>query len=224
MANEKWCLFDFCETLVTFQTADAYVHYIRKETGNRRMILVNGIHRLLKTFRIIALIERITKRKFSINKRLVLYQLKGFSKQTLDMYAKRYYEECIRPNLIGRIHNILLSKKRDNWKVMLVSGGYDLYLIYYANEFKLDGILSTKIGFDNKGKCTGMFNGKDCLNEEKVVRLNRMFPEGIGYSESYSDSITDVPLLKWTHKGFVVSKKSSQAWVKQYNLEEIIWD
>lgn len=224
MGNDKWSLFDFCETLVTFQTADAYVHYIRRKTGNRRMILLDGLHRLLKTFRVVNLAERITGNKRSINKRLVLYQLNGFSKQVLERYAKEYYQECIKPNLISKIHQMLLSRKRDGWKVMLVSGGYDLYLKYYVEEFKLDGVLSTSIGFDRKGKCTGQFNGNDCLNEEKVVRLNRMFPEGIGYSESYSDSITDLPLLKWTDKGFVVLRKACQTWAKRYNLEEIIWD
>ena len=67
MGNDKWSLFDFCETLVTFQTADAYVHYIRRKTGNRRMILLDGLHRLLKTFRVVNLAERITGNKRSIN-------------------------------------------------------------------------------------------------------------------------------------------------------------
>ena len=99
MGNDKWSLFDFCETLVTFQTADAYVHYIRRKTGNRRMILLDGLHRLLKTFRVVNLAERITGNKRSINKRLVLYQLNGFSKQVLERYAKEYYQECIKQTL-----------------------------------------------------------------------------------------------------------------------------
>ena len=106
----KIALFDFCETIVKFQTADAFVHFVRNQSKDRRMNFINKIHSFLVKSRIFAIMEHIFP-KSSINKRLILFQLKGFSKSKLNEYAKLYYSDRIKPAFIKSILLELIRKK-----------------------------------------------------------------------------------------------------------------
>lgn len=224
MANKerKIAFFDFCETLANFQTADAYVDFIRQKTENPRMIRLEKLRDWLKSHKVFWLINRITRNKYPLYKVSKLYQLRGFDKVDLEMYAHAYYKEKIKPNLILDIMDILKRKKKEGFHIVIVSGGYDIYLKYFVEEYEVDYIISTRIGFSNN-KATGFFYGKDCLNKNKVLLLNSVYQDRNFYSEAYSDSVTDVPFLSWVDNGFVISKKQHQNWVNNYKFKEIIW-
>ena len=82
--------------------------------------------------------------------------------------------------------------------------------------------MSSQIEFKN-GVCTGLIKGLDCMRNNKVVLLNNKYKRTDFFSVAYSDSITDLPFLKWVDEGWVVSKYKSQLWPKKYALKEIIW-
>ena len=220
--RDKVALFDFCETLVDFQTADAFVDYVRLQTGNRRMLILDSIQRILRRLRIIGVVERITP-GHSLNKRLKLLQLKGQDYHTLLSFAESYYNHCIKPHFISPIINELLSLQREGYLVGLVSGGYGIYLDFFVKDFSLDFCISTDIQFKND-VCTGKFDGIDCLNENKIILLNHKFRKKPVETVAYSDSESDLPLLLWVKKGVVVSHGLSQKWSVNNNLKEIIWN
>lgn len=220
--KEKVALFDFCETLVNFQTADAYVDYVRDKMQDKRMYKLENLQNNLRKIKLIQIFEKITGYRYSINKRVKLWQLKGLSFVELQKLAIEYYQEKIRPNFISELLDRLKELKESGYSVYLVSGGYDIYLRCFAEEFELSGVISTKIGF-KEGNCTGKFEGLDCLKEGKVNLLNQYFIIKPNLSVAFSDSVTDLPFLKWVHKGYVVSKEKHQVWSDRFNLEEIIW-
>ena len=219
--NEKIALFDFCETLVDFQTADAFVDFVRVNTGNKRMLFLESIQRALRKFRVIGIIE-IIFHCHSINKRLKLFQLKGFTKDILLSFAQIYYIECIRPHFINLILNEMQSLQKEGYFVGLVSVGYGLYLDFFVKEFSLDFCVSTNIQFEND-VCTGKFEGIDCLNDNKIILLNELFKDKPLESVAYSDSESDLPLLRWVKNGVVVSRGQSQSWSVLNHFKEIIW-
>lgn len=218
----KVALFDFCETLVSFQTADAFVDYVREKLNDARMYKLERMQNSLRRLKIIQIIEKITRYRFSINKRVKLWQLKGHDFAELQELAREYYRERIKPNIIPDILEEMLELKSHDYSVMLVSGGYDLYLKYFVDEYALSGVISTKIGFDNN-VCTGKFDGIDCLGEGKIKLLNLYYPSKPQYSVAFSDSISDLPFLKWVDQGFVISCSKHQSWSKNNDLKEIIW-
>ena len=220
----KIALFDFCETIVKFQTADAFVHFVRNQSKDRRMNFVNKIHSFLVKFRIFTVLENIFP-KSSLNKRLILSQLRGFSKSDLRDYAKLYYHNKIKQAFIKSILHELINKKDEGYKVIVVSGGYDIYLKYFVEEFKLDGLISTKIKFNKSDICTGEINGIDCLWSNKVKLLEIYFSGSkLDFCDSvaYTDSITDVPMLNWVQNGIVVSNNNIKNWMKKYEI--ILWE
>lgn len=218
----KVALFDFCETLVNFQTADAFVDFVREHERERVILVKYYLKELLNRIYVIKAFEKVTKGRFSINKRLTLWQIKGFKQSEIVRYAQLYYIERIKPNFIADIINILLSLQAEGYDIYIVSGGYDVYLNFFAREFKVKGVISTKIRFKNN-LCTGKIDGIDCMNRGKVRLLDDFFQRRPAYSEAYSDSITDLPFLKWANIGIVVSKDKHQIWVDKNYLKEIIW-
>ena len=222
MQITRVALFDFCETLVNFQTADSYVYYVLEKSKSKFSQRWIKFYDFLKKCKIIFLLEYFSRWRYSINKRMILMSLKGFKETELQALACSYYYDRIRPNFINTVLGTLKQKKTDGYRVYIVSGGYDIYLKYFVEEFELDGLLSTRIAFKN-GECLGRFDGKDCLSQQKIKYLNEVLIQKPDYSESYSDSISDLPLLTWTTEGFVISKYQSQKWALDNKLNEIIW-
>lgn len=221
--NDKFAFFDFCETLVNFQTADAYVNYVVHKSKSARIRILSFIFRAFNKCRIYRSIDRISNRNLNLFKKCMLWLLKGMPEDILDLYARCYFYEKILNNTIPEVLEIMKQKKADGYKIYIVSGGYDIYLKYFVEKFQLDGLVCSRLKFKN-GKSTGTLTGSDCLGDHKTMMLNKIFQRKPYYSESYSDSVTDLPLLTWTNKGIVISKGKSQNWRHVYNFDEIIWN
>jgi HAD superfamily phosphoserine phosphatase-like hydrolase len=226
--NNKIAFFDFCETVVNFQTADRFVEFCLNE--NKQYIPNHFLYKIFKKANITRIMAKILS-IYSINKRLKLYTLKGISFERLDFLAQKYYIEELQPALILPVISEIVKKKEDGYKVWIISGGYDLYIKYFIEDYKLNGQIATKIGFDKNNICTGSFDSFDsfdsidCIGKNKVKLVKEKIQDIDTYkSVFYSDSKSDIPLLKFCTKGIVVSKNKSRHWVAANNLEEIIWD
>ena len=218
----KVALFDFCETLVNFQTADAYVDFVREKLQVKRMNRLERIQNCSFSRRIIWVAERITGYHYSLNKRLKLLQLRGLSCDILQKLAKDYYYSVIKHNFIPELIDRMIELRNNGFDIYMVSGGYDVYLRYFVEEYCLTGLISTRIGFYNK-KCTGKFDGIDCLREGKIILLDKCFKTRPAFSMAFSDSVSDLPFLRWADEGYVVSRNIPQEWAKENKLKEILW-
>lgn len=221
--NDRVALFDFCETIVNFQTADAFVFYVYEKIHSRKMHIKDIIRRYLIKFRIIRLLNRVSNHEYSIHKKIVLWQLKGIDYATLNKCAKEYYDNRIKPNFINGTIRELQKLKSMGFYTVVVSGGYDIYLKYFIDEYKIDKLISTELDYKNN-ICKGTWKGHDCLRQEKVRRLNKIFNPKPQYSISFSDSFSDLPMLNWTNEAVVVSKHKSKSWANKYNFKEFIWE
>ncbi len=222
---KKLALFDFCETLVDFQTAGPYVDFIRLKTGSEKMQRLEKMRILLKKIRVTAVINKLFP-WYSFDKRLKLFQLKGFSRSTLEKYAEIYYRSRIVPEMIPDLLNEMNKLKAGGYTITIISGGYSIYLDSFAKDHQIDHVIASEIAFNSKEICTGKLKGTDCMYHYKIDKLkDHFFPETIVAKESvfYSDSITDLPLLLWAGQAVVVSKEKKQSWAASHGLNEIVW-
>jgi HAD superfamily hydrolase (TIGR01490 family) len=223
---QKFAFFDFCDTLVSFQTADAFVNYVRKAEGNSFMRCIEMLLIGLSNAKIIAILDEFLPNS-ALEKKIKLLQLRGFTYEKLDNLAESYYKEMIKPKLIGPVIAEMQKLVQQEYKICLVSAGYSIYLKYFATDYQINSIISTEIAFDQDShRCMGTILGKDCIHYEKVNRIKSYFlGQNVDYNESisYSDSITDLPMLKLTGKSVVVSRSASQSWNNRYKFNEIIW-
>jgi len=221
--KENIAFFDFCETLVNFQTADAFVDYVADRSQSIRMKKIESIRRWLYSHHIITMLTLLSFTRVSVNKKIKLFQLKGFSRSELEMYAMDYYINMIKPNIIQPVLMKMLHLQNLGYKIIIVSGGYDIYLKYFAKDYGIEHVISTRLGYNDNDCCTGRFDGIDCLYKNKVRLLNICFQKEKLYSIAFSDSSSDIPFLSWADEGYVISKDRHQKWLDNYNFKEIIW-
>ncbi|MCM1150506.1 MAG: HAD-IB family hydrolase [Alistipes sp.] len=223
--GSKLVFFDFCETLISFQTADRYVDFCRERLRKTRMRLLQCVVSILTRLQLFWFLDRLLPGN-TMRKRMILSQLKGLSYAELDRLAKAYYEQCLKPSIIPMMVMRLQKHVEAGDSVWIVSGGYDIYIKYFVEAFGLAGYISTEIAFSDSKICSGTICGVDCMYENKVVLLRSRMAEALSEQESvaYSDSRSDLPLLLMATEGYVVSKGHSQEWNKNYNLKELIWE
>lgn len=218
--GEKVALFDFCETIANFQTADAFVRFVQ-EHSNKTNRLYSILYSTLNRLKYFGIMRRIMPQK-NIEKHFILRILKGMSYVELNMFARQYYDKVVKKNMIQPIINELVRLKNEEYRIYLVSAGYDIYLKYFVEDFSVDGLLCTKIAF-KEGVCTGCFDGKDCMYDYKVESVKSNIQGDPSNWFAFSDSITDLPLLELVGKPIVVSKRKSQKWAENRNYKQIIW-
>ena len=216
----KVALFDFCETIANFQTADAYVRYVQSHSAptNTRVRL---LYNILNQSRVLGIIRRL-KPKGSIDKRFILKQMKGRTYEEMDRLAEDYYNNMIKPNMIAPVVSELKRLQSEGYVIYVISAGYDIYLKYFIRDFKVDGLLSTKIEFKD-GICTGLFDGQDCMFDYKIDYINSMIKGDHSQWLAFSDSVTDLPMLELVGHPIVISKGKSQKWAEKKGFEQIIW-
>lgn len=219
----KLVIFDFCETLVNFQTADCFVEYILHQSGRGKRKYNKILTAVLYRLRVIALTNKLFP-GLNLSKRMCLYQLQGLPNHEMDSWSKAFVNEKIRPNLIPELMIKLKEHQQVDDYIVLISGGYEDYLNVFAQQENIPVVMGTRIQIKNN-RLTGYFDGADCLHTEKVNRLNEWLSTRNNHFEStvvYSDSITDMPLFKWVDDPIVVSKNKSQLWSQEYKFGEII--
>jgi len=221
--TKKLVVFDFCDTITNFQTGDAFVSFVNQKHPNKFNRFVFWLRRVLVKLRFFAILNKFFPKRNSV-KRFYLWSLKGQSKDTTETCALEFFQKKIVPNY----HQIIIEKVRchveNNDFVVVSSGGYDLYLKHFCEQENIPYLNCTKIAF-NGNNCSGVFDGPDCMFEQKVVEIERLIKDNNWQFREkvvYSDSITDMPLFLWADRSIVISKKHSQAWAVENNFEEII--
>lgn len=222
---QKIAFFDFCETLVSFQTADRFVDFVSNQKKTKNGFYFKMIGTLARKFYIVHLFNKFAP-YFSFSKKIKLLELRGIEKTTLNQLAEEFYFQVVRPKLIPTLVSEIQKKKQEGFLIVLVSGGYSIYLKKFAEEFEITHVVATDIAFDKKGRCKGLIKGIDCLFHFKIKKLSQEFNlDGTDLKNSiaYSDSITDLPLLQFVGHGIVVSNQFSQSWANKYGFSEIIF-
>ena len=218
----KIALFDFCETLANFQTADAYVHFVQTNSPvSHKFIKLS--YDLLNKSHLLGIPRRLFPES-SMDKKWIMRQMAGRSEEEMTVLARKYYDERVKPALIPEVVEELKTKQLEGYKIYLISAGYSIYLQFFAQEFAVDGVIATKIAFNN-GVCLGRFDGPDCMFSHKLDYIKQGIPDN-HFEDwfAYTDSITDLPLLELVGHPVVISKEISQKWAEQKGYKQIIWD
>ena len=216
VSKEKIALFDFCDTLVSFQTANEYVRFYMKNYASLGVKIKHILYLILSVSGIIDRLELKSKDQ-SVRKRLLLWQLKGCHKSKMESAAEKFYQKCIKPRVINETLSELKQKQADNWCIFIVSGGYDIYINFFALEYgiELTNVIANHLLFKNE-----IFIGKydlNCMGEEKVKLLKNKINRENSFVIAYSDSLSDLPMLNWADEAYVVSPYT---FAKQYNFQE----
>ena len=103
----------------------------------------------------------------------------------------------------------LKKRKEEGYTIYICSASAEAYLRFC--DLPVDEILGTKTEIVN-GRYTSRMIGKNCKDEEKVVRINEILKNHnleIDYdlSYAYSDSTHDIPMLSMVRNRIKIDKK-----------------
>ena len=203
MNQKKILLIDFCETIVSIQTADDFVFFVLKENKLKHFSLIS-LKKLLNN-RLVFSILNIFGIKTNF-KRISVYFLKGIREEILIKKGQEYATTF----LVNLINNDVISIIKNNYysdTKIVVSGGYFYYIKFIMEylDISIESFLCTIIKVDKNNIITGEIEF-DCMGENKVIALRRI---GINDSEdnklvTFTDSISDLPLIKISEKTYFI--------------------
>lgn len=204
-------IFDFCDTITNFQTANEFCKFVLKKESKYGLVHFNT---LLKRFYIYRVISKMGLKSWFSEKTVLLSRLKGISSIKMDEFAMNFIDEVIETNLNLEVYNRFLNHIKIGDVVVLNSGGYEPYLKLFAKKYGVNHCFSTQLEYTNN-IFKGRVKGKDCLGEEKVIRMITAELLNNTYSDIvvYSDSITDMPIFNLaTHKIAVIKESTIPSW------------
>ncbi len=215
----KYAFFDFCGTITKNQTADRFVEYVinKSDFKNTNQICIKLILKLYN----IKFIYKVLNKIYNVNihkKKLILSKLKGIRKDIIDDISVDYYNE-----LKNEFNDIIIEKIKNHsktHKIVLISAGYEPYIKHFVNEYKIPMLFTNEFKYDG---CLflGKIKGDDVygLNKVNVIKKN-IYDYDYENSFSYSDCFSDLPILKFSKNGFVISEFYDD-WIKKNQLNWI---
>lgn len=214
----RLAIFDFCDTLVNFQTADQFCKYVLKKESKFSFLKID---RLFEQFYFYRLFAKMGFTHFS-QKKLLLRGLKGLSKAKLELYGEQYVQDVIENQLNRDVFLRFLGHLEKGDIVLINSGGYEAYLQYFSNKYQIEFTFSTQFKYVNN-IFSGVIEGADCLGQEKVKRMKEKTLLDKNYSDIYvySDSVTDMPIFNLATRRVAVIKHSITPKWCQSNFEII---
>jgi len=108
------------------------------------------------------------------------------------------------------VREIVDAKKKEGYKVILVSASPDVYLPVITKYLGYDGFLATKT-LQNAQKLQGEFDGAVCNFDEKTKRIHEYLAgEKPSHTLSFGNSKGDYPMLEFCDEAYFVKKADIQ--------------
>ena len=138
-------------------------------------------------------------------KETILFPLDLFNSEEL----KTFYQEKVVPSYYPHMVQELQKRKDEGYLVFLVTASSEAYMRF--NELPIDILMGTQTEIID-GEYTSHIVGKNCKDAHKVERINAYLEKNnlsIDYEHSYgySDSTSDIPMLKLVKNRVRISKK-----------------
>jgi HAD superfamily hydrolase (TIGR01490 family) len=199
-------IFDFCETITNFQTANEYCKFVLMKESRTGYIFWD---RLLDKVFVYRVFRKLGLKKKLSQKTFLLKGIKGLNKNTIEAYGLAFVEEVIQNNLNQEVFDKFLKHIHNGDLVVINSGGYEPYLKQFATKYNIPYCFSTQFEYQDD-LFIGQIKGKDCLGLEKVERMKKTSILDERFSEIYvySDSLTDLPIFNLASKKIAVIKQS----------------
>ena len=206
--KKKLAIFDFCDTLINFQTASPFLYFALRRT-NRFWWAYELVRRIL---RLLGVLSGTRNKKFQVK------CLRGVKYNELEEAANIFAKEHLQKAGQHEIVDEVCRHISNGHEIVVVSGGFKIYIeTYLKQSFDVNiDVIANDLEIKN-GRLTGRICGQDCMG---VVKINKL-AEAIDLSKyelrksfSYSDHESDIPLFMLTGNPFLVTKTGRPDWAK----------
>ncbi len=216
----KYAVFDFCETLISFQTGDRFIKFIIEESNDVNLInRYNKLQRKTNTY-----LYKAKRKLFKLKYKYDLLKIiKGLTKSEIANYARLYFEKELNPNIIEVVLNTLHQYNEAGYKIVILSAGYEPYILQFANNRIRESaiVIANEFAYKND-KFIGKIIGKDCYGKEKINRIKNKID--LNEIEVFvSDSLSDLPMFNISKEKIFVSKNKKNENIPS-DWRQLVWD
>ncbi len=223
----RFAVFDLDETITTHGT---WGRFVSQSVKGRPLKLIGlwaraGIGQILYKFG--------PKERISVKRGMLRWSLSGQSRVKLEDLAERFADEEIKSGLRpGAVRQIERHRAAGD-HILIASAGADLVVEAIAKRLGIDTVISTKLAWEGEGDsqvCARDFGSENCYGPGKLDRLRKCletfddFQRSAAHITVYSDSHSDLPVMKYADKGVSVNGDSKlQKAAELYGFEIVDW-
>ena len=199
MKPVKHAFFDYCETIYPGQSLQGFISKLHQNIAPQTA-------RATLQKKLLSL--PIGSKNY---KKYAFASLKGSEKSLIENVGKDFFMTHLREKHYQFMLGTMQSYFEKGFQVTIVSGGCTEYLHHMLDYNFIDNVIATSLIYDTNERLIG-FPSIECLGAQKIRFIERKFKgQIIDWSSAifYTDSESDLPLLKKVGKGFVVGPSSS---------------
>jgi phosphoserine phosphatase len=194
---KKIFLFDLDKTLITCDSLKQLIIFLFKKYPKYIFFKIPSLTQIIIQHLLSNCNHRTeTKSKF------ISKLLEGFKKSEVNNFSKQFAIYIFNNFKNKKIYKKLLNAKKITKDVYIVTASADFYCKFLARLFDVK-LISTNVSLHKKN--FGKLVGKNCFGNEKKLRvLSTIKNFKKKYSLFFTDSKSDLPLLRICNKGYYV--------------------
>ena len=191
MPVQKVAVFDLNKTLYNKSSKDEFYFFILKKKKHKIFQFFSQLF-----YKLLKYLHLINKTEFKEN---FFNYLDHIPPKQVEEYANEFWSKEFPQNFNEELLDRVKELQQQGVKVLIVSGGLEVYIKSLSNYLKIDEIIGTKTIYKND---TYQVKGKACKDYEKIKQLKKSVDGKFRLIESYSDS--KEPILFEAEKSFFV--------------------
>jgi phosphoserine phosphatase len=194
---KKIFLFDLDKTLITCDSLKQLIYFLFKNYPINIFFKIPSLTKIVIEHLLLNCNHRTeTKSKF------ISKLIEGFKKTEVNNFSKQFAIYIFNNFKNRKIYKKLLNAKKITKDIYIVTASADFYCKFLARLFDVK-LISTKVNLNKKN--FGKIVGKNCYGNEKKLRvLSTIKNFKKKYSLFFTDSKSDLPILRICNKGFYV--------------------
>jgi phosphatidylglycerophosphatase C len=133
----------------------------------------------------------------------------GLSREEAETLGNTFARVWIRNELRRQTKKNIKKHQEAGDRLILATAAMDIIADPIGRTLGFDDIISTRTHWTADGRVSGNFDGENCYGEEKLRRVNLILGDfAPSKTFTYSDHVTDLPILLWAENGIAVNPHS----------------
>ncbi|MCF6221521.1 MAG: HAD-IB family hydrolase [Robiginitomaculum sp.] len=166
-----------------------------------------------------------------VKENMMRWTLSGRSRAELEKLAADFSDNEVAVGLRIRANDMLEKHRVAGDRIIIASAAVDLIVDPIADRLGIAERVCTKMAYDNKGKLSRKLGGMNCYGVGKLTMVREYLEQDPGFDRAqthitmYSDSRSDLDIMRWADVGIAVNPSPRLAAVaEQYGFEIQDWD
>lgn len=219
-------LFDFCKTLVTFDTHDPFIRLVLRKEGKLAKYIIASI----LSWQLVSILQRFRIIRIRNKKQYLVSLLEGVDVQKLNKWADLYADYLLRHTIKDTNDDLVALHDRDV-NIYVISAGLTVYIEKYMQKMhpNVGAIVIANDLKSREGWCDGTYTALDCIGAEKVTKYNAWKQSDEQVVATYSDSYSDKPIIDLADYGYLITRQGKVVFWKEHvfsrrqRVKQSIW-